>query len=186
MAVLANGFVPASLPQLQRMQRTRDPSTSVIHMSDSNADFGSAMPTKPELSMEERLVESATEFISMFTARLGEGVPEPPEVAALKEARDTGAGTNVMAARIYELMIEQGMLYDEDPDNGTLTPTDFDIKSSLEDPVIKKEFDFLYKYGMGLFSKGLVDVETIKTIVKERLIARTGLTPEKFDEWLGY
>jgi len=57
---------------------------------------------------------------------------------------------------------------------------------NLEIPEVKQEFSYLYKYGMSLVAKGIVDVETIKEIVKGRLIERTGLSPEDFDEWLGF
>lgn len=32
----------------------------------------------------------------------------------------------------------------------------------------------------------MIGVEELKEIVKERLIKRTGKTPEEFDEWLGF
>ena len=51
---------------------------------------------------------------------------------------------------------------------------------------MKQEFAYLYKYGMSLAAREVVDVETIKEIVKMRLIERTGLSPEEFDTWLGY
>uniref|UniRef100_A0A7S2EDZ8 Uncharacterized protein n=1 Tax=Trieres chinensis TaxID=1514140 RepID=A0A7S2EDZ8_TRICV len=188
LALMADAFVPAFLPNLQRTQQHGIGSfdTSLPMSSDFGSDFQSAMPSKPELTLQERLEQSATEFIAMFTGRLEDGVPEPPEVEALREARDSNAKPAVIAARVYELMIEQGMLYDENPETGSLSPTDFDIKSSLDDPVVKQEFAFLYKYGMNLVTNGMIDVETVKSIVKDRLIARTGLSPEEFDEWLGY
>ena len=40
-----------------------------------------------------------------LTARLGDGVDPPPEMAALKEARDSDSDENTLALRIYELMI---------------------------------------------------------------------------------
>jgi len=39
---------------------------------------------------------------------------------------------------------------------------------------------------MSLIKEELLDVEDVKTIVQERLIQRTGLSPEEFDKWLGY
>jgi hypothetical protein len=104
----------------------------------------------------------------------------------LRQARDAGVDSSELAAKIYILLIEQGMLYDQDPDDGSLSPTGFDIKANLDVPEVKQEFSYLYKYGISLISKGVVDVDVIKDIVKERLIQRTGLTPEEFDAWLGY
>ncbi len=165
--------------------------------------------------MREKLEDSATTFIADITARLGEGVEPPPELEALKAARDEDGGdVPTLALKIYELMIgkvldiirffvilfvdqmlipfcyatilEQGMRYDVDPDNGKLTPTQFDIKNNLDIPEVKAEFDHLYKYGMELIRRGMIDVDAVKETVKERLIKRTGLTPEEFDKWLGY
>ncbi len=78
------------------------------------------------------------------------------------------------------------MTYDQDPETGALTYTDYDIKANLETPEVKSEFAYLYKYGMSLIAKGVVDIDTVKSIVKKGLIERTGLSPEEFDEWLGY
>ena len=91
-----------------------------------------------------------------------------------------------MAIKIYELMIESGMVYDQDPETGILTPTNFDIKNNLDIPEVKAEFAYLYKYGMNLCLTSILEVDEVKDIVKKRLIERTGLTPEEFDSWLGY
>lgn len=82
-------------------------------------------------------------------------------------------------------MIERGMIYDEAPETGTLTPTEFDIPSNLKVPEVQSEFGYLYKYGMMLLSKGLLTEDQVKETVLERLIKRTGLSPEEFDAWLG-
>jgi len=105
---------------------------------------------------------------------------------ALRQARDADSDESVLALRIYELMIEQGMTYDIDAETGRLTPTQFDIKNNLDIPEVKAEFKHLYAYGMELIKRGLIDLETCKGIVTKRLIERTGLTPEEFDKWLGY
>lgn len=152
------------------------------------SDFASAMPEKPQMSLEDRLVKSAGEFVDNVRGNLGEGVDEPPELIALEKAyKEDKIDTESLAIRIYELMIEAGMLYDRDPDTGTMTPTGFsDLKNMLDVPEVKAEFQYLYQYGMNLISTGVATVDSIKEVVKERLIERTGLTPEKFDEWLGY
>lgn len=67
-----------------------------------------------------------------------------------------------------------------------LSPTEFDIKNNLEIPEVKSEFKQLYEYGMQLIQRGLIGVDDCKQIVKNRLIDRTGLSPEEFDKWLGY
>ena len=99
---------------------------------------------------EEKMQESADSFIASMTNALGEGVAPPMELDALRKARASGAGMKELATRIYELMIERGMLYDEEPETGTLTPTEFDIKSNLDVTEVKDEFFYLYKYGMML------------------------------------
>jgi len=179
-----------STPGALQMQRCRTTSslytasrpTSALEMSD----FGTAMPEKPQQSMREKLMESATTFIADIEARLADGVDPPPEVQALKEARDADSDEKTLALRIYELMIEQGMTYDVDAETGKLSPTQFDIINNLDVPEVKAEFAHLYQYGMQLISRDLLDVDVAKECVKTRLIERTGKTPEEFDAWLGY
>ena len=159
--------------------------TSSLAM-DFESDFASAMPAKVEKSVQEKMRDSATIFIADLRSRLAEGVPEPPELEDLIQARDNNASAEELALKIYILLIEQGMRYDQSPEDGSMTETDFDIPNNLDIPEVKKEFAYLYKYGMNLIAKGLVEMEDVKEVVQERLIKRTGLTPEKFDEWLGY
>lgn len=143
------------------------------------------MPAKPELSLQEKMERSADDFIEAMSNALGE-TPKPPELEALVKARKDGAEASDLTLRVYQLMIERGMLYDEDPDTGSLTPTEFDIPSNLHVPEVKQEFLHLYKYGMMLLDKGLLTADQVKETALERLVKRTGLEPEKFDEWLGF
>ncbi|KAG7355715.1 hypothetical protein IV203_000401 [Nitzschia inconspicua] len=142
------------------------------------------MPEKPELSLEEKMNQSADDFIVNMESVLGDTEP-PPELQALKVAREKNAGVEEITLKVYELMIERGMRYDENPDGG-LTPTDFDIPNNLDVPEVQEEFAHLYRYGMMLMNRGLLTADQVKQTVIERLIKRTGLTPEEFDEWLGY
>jgi len=155
----------------------------VLSSSSLESDFGSAMPEKPQMSLNEMMLESATKYIIQLEAQLGEGVQPPKELDELRQARDAKA--DGIAVKIYELMIEVGMTYDIN-DLGILTPTEFVITDNLDVPEVKQEFAQLYSYGMKLSQRGLVSVETVKEIVMERLIKRTGLEPEEFDKWLGY
>mmetsp|Transcript_387 Transcript_387/g.694 ORF Transcript_387/g.694 Transcript_387/m.694 type:complete len:208 (+) Transcript_387:56-679(+) len=157
--------------------------SSMLQMSDF--DFPSAMPEKPQLTMEQRLEKSADDFVENMTNALGEGVEAPPELELLKQARANN-DVDILPLRIYELMIERGMRYDEAPETGTLTPTEFDIPANLDVKEVQAEFKHLYSYGMTLMDKGLLTQDQVKTTVIERLIKRTGLTPEEFDKWLGY
>ena len=150
------------------------------------SDFPSAMPEKPQQTMQEKIEEGADNTIAQVENCLGEGVEAPPELALLKKAREDGAGTNELSALIYDLMIERGMRYDEEPETGTLTPTEFNIKENLEIPEVKEEFKYLYTYGMKLISSGLLKREQVEKSVVEKLVARTGLSPEEFDKWLGF
>mmetsp|Transcript_4201 Transcript_4201/g.6630 ORF Transcript_4201/g.6630 Transcript_4201/m.6630 type:complete len:144 (-) Transcript_4201:1126-1557(-) len=143
------------------------------------------MPEKPQLTMEQRLEKSADDFVENMTNALGEGVEAPPELELLKQARANN-DVDILPLRIYELMIERGMRYDEAPETGTLTPTEFDIPANLDVKEVQAEFKHLYSYGMTLMDKGLLTQDQVKTTVIERLIKRTGLTPEEFDKWLGY
>ena len=151
------------------------------------SDFASAMPEAPQKSLREFLEEAADKTISTVSGSLGEGVEAVPELDALRKLRDDDSCSNeALSLGIYELMIERGMTYDEDPEHGTLTPTDFDIQSNLDVPEVKAEFLYLYKYGMNLIARGLVSTEGIKDVVEKRLIARTGKSPKDFDAWLGF
>lgn len=151
------------------------------------SDFASAMPEAPQLTKREFLEQAADKTLASIQGALGEDVEPVPAVAELQETRnDPNSSEENLAAAIYTLMIERGMTYDEEPDTGILTPTNFDIPSNLEVAEVKEEFLFLYRYGMQLISSGYVSVDTVKGIVQERLISRTGLSPEEFDEWLGF
>ncbi|KAL9186139.1 hypothetical protein ACHAXT_005377 [Thalassiosira profunda] len=175
----------ASPPALERSPSSASAATA-LQMSDFGSDFASAMPEKPQQSMKEKLEESATSFIADMSSRLADGVDPPPEMEALREARDGDSDEGTLALRVYELMIEQGMRYDIDPETGRLSPTQFDIKKNLDVPEVKAEFKHLYSYGMELIKRGLLSLDTGKEVVTKRLIDRTGLTPEEFDNWLGY
>lgn len=151
------------------------------------SDFASAMPEAPQLTKREFLEQAADKTIASMQGALSDGVEAVPALEELKTIRnDSSSSDEELSSAIYILMIERGMTYDEDPENGILTPTNFDIKANLEEPAVKKEFSFLYGYGMQLISRGFVSMDKIKEIVTERLISRTGLTPEEFDAWLGY
>lgn len=187
----ARAFAPtgtaAAFAPRRTMQRAAQMSSGAGSSADFGSDFASAMPEKPKQTMQEYLQESADRAISSIRGSLADGVDPPKELEELQVLRDDQkATTEKLAMKIYELMIERGMLYDEDPDTGLLTPTEFDIQSNLDVPEVKEEFDYNYRYGMTLITKGLVSVDNVKKIVQERLIPRTGLTPEQFDEWLGF
>ena len=131
--------------------------------------------------------QSADEFVESMSAALGEGVEAPPELEELQQLRSKDTATpSELAFKIYELMIERGMRYDEAPETGTLTPTEFNIKENLDVKEVQDEFAHLYKYGMMLMDRGLLTPDQVKDTVLSRLIERTGLTPEEFDTWLGY
>ena len=212
---LASAFVPpnnpafASIttvakfcPQQQKLQQSTTSTTAAATTASSSSatqlqlaaatdfgsDFGSAMPEKPTQSTEEYLRESAGRAISSIRGSLADGVDPPKELEELDELikEQDGVTVEAMSMKIYELMIERGMTYDEDPETGILTPTEFDIQSNLDVPEVKHEFDYMYRYGMTLIAKGLVGVDNVKKIVQQRLIRRTGLSPEEFDEWLGF
>jgi hypothetical protein len=150
------------------------------------SDFASAMPEKPKLSKQEEILQMATAFIVDIENRIAEGVEAVPELEALRQARDNNADEKELAQKVYELMIEAGMVYDQDPNTGSLTKTNFNIKNNLDIPEVKSEFAHLYNYGQSLCASGVLDIDTVKEIVMTRLIERTGLSPEEFDSWLGY
>ena len=147
------------------------------------------MPEAPKLSKREFLLQAAENCLATVRGSLGDGVEPVPEIATLEkmiESEESDVSDEELSMAIYELMIERGMTYDEDPDTGILTPTNFNIQENLDVPEVQAEFGYLYNYGMNLISKGLVSTDNMKKIVTERLIARTGKTPEEFDAWLGY
>lgn len=144
------------------------------------------MPEKPTLTVAEDLQQKSENFVLDIRGKLADGVAEPPEIAALEEACRSD-NVQEISKRLYELLIEVGMSYDKDPTMGNMTPTNFtDIPGNLEEPAVKSEFSYLYRYGMGLIANELLDVDDVKAIVHERLIQRTGLSPEEFDQWLGF
>lgn len=76
------------------------------------------MPAKPTLTVDEKIAQGADHTIETVTNALGEGVEEPPELGKLREARKNGAPTSEVALLVYEVIIERGMLYDEEPETG--------------------------------------------------------------------
>mmetsp|Transcript_16491 Transcript_16491/g.45459 ORF Transcript_16491/g.45459 Transcript_16491/m.45459 type:complete len:209 (-) Transcript_16491:585-1211(-) len=179
-----NRHFPASIVGAANGRVVTAGSSSCLAMSDF--DFPSAMPEKPQLTMEEQMNQSADDFVANMEDALVDKSSAPPELEALKDARKANAPAPEIAVKIYDLMIERAMRFDVDPDTGALTPTGFDIPNNLEVPEVKGEFNHLYSYGMMLMKRGLIDGEALKGIVIERLIKRTGLSPEEFDKWLGY
>jgi hypothetical protein len=190
MLVTSYGFTPAVTPNIyspltsSRNRLFFGLKKSILKMMDS--DFATAMPSKPELSPYEKLVERGREYADRIRSYLGEGVEEPKELTVLEDACQNKADSETLAIRIYELMIEEGMLYDKNPETAMLTPTSYDIPSNLDVPEVKSEFKYLYSYGMSLIVNGMITMENVKGIVQTRLISRTGLEPEEFDAWLGF
>jgi hypothetical protein len=160
--------------------------TSPLGVLQMESDFGSAMPEKPSVTPDEHMRMCADNFVLSMRGSLAEGTEELPEVQVLADALENGAGANELAIRIYELMIERGMNYEVCPDTGIMTATYVDVPSNLDAPEVRQEFLHLYTYGMNLIQNGLLTVDDTKTIVEQRLIPRTGLTPTEFDEWLGF
>lgn len=182
-AISANAFAFLRQPISVSPVATRCPTKLQVE-----SDFASAMPEKPDAAtnLEDYLLQAASDFVSDVRSQLGEGVEEPPELAVLDSATEAKADALELTEKMYELMIECGMTYDKDPETSVLTPTGFDIKNNLDVEEVQAEFLHLYRYGMNLVSRNLLDVNKCKDIVKERLIKRTGLSPEEFDTWLGY
>jgi hypothetical protein len=110
------------------------------------------------------------------------------EMEALQKAiDDPTSSSSLLSQRIYELLIEKGMNYDLDPATGALTKTQFtDLSNLLDNRAVKNEFFRLYSFGMQAAMTGVLDTETVKQIVEERLVSRTGLSPTEFDAWLGF
>jgi hypothetical protein len=142
-----------------------------------------------EILQKESFLKDASNLIESMEKGLASGGVDvaPPELEALKCAvEDSSTTASLLSQRIYELLIEKGMRYDLDPPTGRLTPTEFNIKENLDIPAVRNEFFRQYSFGMQAAMTGVLDVEKVKEIVLERLIKRTGLSPEEFDKWLGF
>jgi hypothetical protein len=175
---------PGLIPFVCQRQQQRPPTRAGATRKMSSSSSSSQDDEQP--TMDEIILYSADTFIETMTQSLGEGVEPPPELAALVDARDSGASINSLGLGIFELMIERGMCYNRDPETGILTPTNFDISSNLNVKEVQDEFAYLYDYGMSCIENGLLTMEQVETAVKERLVDRTGLSPQEFDTWLGY
>ena len=151
------------------------------------SDFASAFPTAVNRTFAERILQQGDDFVRQVRGSLASDVAEPPELLALEEAVESNSqDVPHLSQCMYELMIECGLQYDKDPETGIMTPTQFDIPQNLNVPEVKKEFFHLYTYGMQLISMNLLTMDQVKTIAQERIIPRTGLEPQAFDEWLGF
>lgn len=140
---------------------------------------------------KEAFLKDAAQLIESFQDGLAKGGADadlPEEAVALQTAMDDPASSvALLSQRIYEFMIEKAMRYDLNPATGALTPTKFtDLQNMLGNVAVKNEFFRQYSFGMQAAMTGVLDVETVQDVVQERLISRTGLTPDAFDAWLGF
>lgn len=184
----------------QRLLAAEDDSITVdaevifddVEAKSAEVIFSDSTDTKSinmEMLQKESFLNDAKQLIASMEIGLAAGGVDvvPPELEALKSAvADISTTAPLLSQRIYELLIEKGMRYDLEPATGRLTPTEFDIQQNLQIPAVKNEFFRQYSFGMQAAMTGMLDVEKVKEIVQERLIKRTGMTPEEFDKWLGF
>lgn len=125
----------------------------------------------------------AFEYARQIQTQIEDGVKPPAELDSLIKATESGADGKTLAKLIYVVMIEVGMCYDLNGDQ-SLTPTRFVVLENLQIPEVKREFSYLYTYGMNLAQMEMIEVDDLREIVVERLIKRTGMEPREFDSWL--
>ena len=173
-----------------------DDSGTITVVADSNdveVIVSDAVDTKSlnrDILQRQSFVRDATDLLESMKDGLEKGshTDEIVEMKALQEAiDDPSSSSSLLSQRIYELLIEKGMRFDFDTDTGALTETQFtDLTQLLDNRAVKNEFFRLYSFGMQAAMTGVLDSETVKGIVEERLVSRTGLTPVEFDAWLGF
>ena len=137
------------------------------------------------LAGEDPMLNAADLTIKNLKETLAPGVPAPPELDELVAARESGKGTEALAASVYNLMCEQACLFDRD-ENGKFIPTRFDLSSDFDDPEVKQKIAYTYQYGINMITAGIINQDDVMEAAKDRLISRVGKTPEEFDAWLGY
>lgn len=170
-ASAAHAFAPSSRSGGRRRPFAL---SSPLHLAEAPAAGGGSY------------AENAARHFAGMSDALAPGVDPPPEVDALRKALDEGADEETLMTRVYELMCEQAMLFDQDPETGMFVVTEADYVTGRDVPELKEKIGYIYGYGMGLVTEGMLGVEACKGIVQSRLIERTGLAPEEFDKWLGY
>jgi len=167
--------------------------TVVADPNDVEVIVSDAVDTKSlnrDMLQRQSFIKDATDLLESMKDGLEKGshTDEIVEIKALQEAiDDSSSSSSLLSQRIYELLIEKGMRFDFDPDTGALTETQFsDLTQLLDNRAVKNEFFRLYSFGMQAAMTGVLDSETVKSIVEERLVSRTGLSPVEFDAWLGF
>ena len=167
--------------------------TVVADPNDVEVIVSDAVDTKSlnrDMLQRQTFIKDATDLLESMKDGLAKGsyTDEIVEMKALQEAiDDPSSSSSLLSQRIYELLIEKGMRFDFDPDTGALTETQFsDLTQLLDNRAVKNEFFRLYSFGMQAAMTGVLDSETVKSIVEERLVSRTGLSPIEFDAWLGF
>ena len=83
------------------------------------------------------------------------------------------------------LLVDQALDYDTLETDGqvVLVPTSVDY-TNLEDPRIKDKMKYVYTYGIGMYTRGMMEAEQLKAIVLERLAGRIGMDGPAFDRYL--
>jgi hypothetical protein len=144
-----------------------------------------------DVLQKQSFVRDANDLLRSMKDGLQKGGDKDDEIEEMKALQqaidDPSSSASLLSQRIYELLIEKGMRYDLDTDTGALTKTQFsDLTELLDNRAVKNEFFRLYSFGMQAAATGVLDVETVKSIVEDRLVSRTGLSPLEFDKWLGF
>jgi hypothetical protein len=168
--------------------------TVIVDPVDVDVIVSDAEDTKSlnrDVLQKQSFVRDANDLLRSIKDGLQKGGDKDDEIEEMKALQqvidDPSSSASLLSQRIYELLIEKGMRYDLDTDTGALTKTQFsDLTQLLDNRAVKNEFFRLYSFGMQTAATGVLDVETVKRIVEDRLVSRTGLSPLEFDKWLGF
>ena len=127
------------------------------------------------------MAEMATSAVDSILGMLDDGVDPPPSLGSLKAAISEGEATAI-AQMLYTVLSEQTLDYDVSED-GKLVPTVADY-SNKEDALALEKMSYIYTYGIKMYKSGILDGESLKKIVLERLAGRVGMDGPQFDKWL--
>ena len=147
-----------------------------VHVTDRPRDRPLVMCADAEAALEQ-----ATAMCDRCVSMMNDECTPPTALADLKDAIASGDLPAVRVAQL-SLLIEQTLSFDVSED-GVLSPTALDV-SNKDDEEVMGKYQYLYSYGIKMFTAGLVPQDKLQQIVLEKLAARVGLDGPAFDKWL--
>lgn len=140
------------------------------------------MMVPPVASAPQAVVDMARDQATNLRTILGT-VPPPPELLALETSVEKGAASVELGQKMFELLCTMTLDFVTDPVSKTVKPAE-NPEVLEKTPELQSKMTYLYTYGMRMLTGGLMEIDTLKDLVVEKLATRVGMTGEELDAWL--